>query len=58
MDIHGAEWKGNKDVVGLLLNRGAEINMEGEYEQTPLYLAGRKSHRDVVEVLLKDGATL
>ena len=48
--------KGHKDVVKLLLDRGAEPNMADQYGGTPLHFAALEGHKDVVQLLLDGGA--
>ena len=47
---------GHKDVVQLLLDRGAEPNMADQNGMTPLHYAAFKGHKDVVQLLLERGA--
>jgi len=50
--------KGHTEVVRLLLERGADPNVEDTfYHQTPLAWALGKGHFDVAELLLEHGAT-
>ena len=45
-----------KGVVEMLYRKGANLNDKNKDLLTPLHLAADKSHYDVVEVLLKNGA--
>ena len=47
---------GHKDVVQLLLNRGAKANMVNQHGQTPLHLAAWSGHPKVAKLLLDRGA--
>ncbi|KAK6342226.1 hypothetical protein TWF730_001704 [Orbilia blumenaviensis] len=53
--ILGASSNGNRDVVELLLEYGANINKDGG---KALCGAAQNGHRDVVELLLKNGANI
>ena len=44
--------KGHKDVVYLLLDRGAEPNMAAQDGFTPLHCVALEGHKDVVQLLL------
>ncbi|BCS82640.1 ankyrin repeat protein [Cotonvirus japonicus] len=48
------------ETIELLLNRGANVNAQNKYEQTPLYLAWKFSEsnnvREIFELLLKRGS--
>ena len=46
----------DKDVVQLLLDRGADPNQADEGGETPLHYAARWGHKDVVQLLLERGA--
>ena len=55
--LHDMAQKGNLAKAALLLDYGAEINpVEEEYQSTPLGLAARWGHADMVEFLLSRGA--
>ena len=47
---------GHKDVVKLLLDRGAEVNAKDGVGWSALHLAAREGHKDVVLLLLDRGA--
>ena len=49
---------GHKGVVQLLLDRGAQPNMEDQTGMTPLNGAVLKGHKDVVQLLLDRGAEI
>ena len=49
---------GHKDVVQLLLDRGAEPNKGASNGVTPLHMAAYHGHRDIVGILLDNGAVL
>jgi hypothetical protein len=44
--------------VGLLLERGADINAEGGYNETALYTAASRGHIEIVRLLLERGADI
>ncbi|KAL5113799.1 hypothetical protein ACEQ8H_008335 [Pleosporales sp. CAS-2024a] len=50
---------GHEHIVGLLLKRDADVNVQNEYDEygeSPLYGASRNGHRYIVELLLDKGA--
>ena len=51
-----AAFKGHKDVVLLLLDRGADPNLASDAGWTPLHRAAFMGHKDVVLLLLDRGA--
>ena len=54
--LHDVAFKGHKDVVQLLLDRGAEPNMADQNGDNPLHKATSKGHTDVVHLLRERGA--
>ena len=55
--LHRAAYYGQKVLVKVLLDGGAELSMEDNNGQTPLHLASMCSwHQDVAILLLKRGA--
>src|SRR5208337_2012632 len=50
--LHLAVENGHKDVVELLLAKGADVNAKDKSGVTPLHIAAQKGHRDVAELLL------
>lgn len=53
--LHWAAYRDQKDVVELLLEKGAEVNARDKFGLTPLHEAAFGGHKDVVEVLLANG---
>ncbi|MCP5491893.1 MAG: ankyrin repeat domain-containing protein [Chlamydiales bacterium] len=49
--LHLAAFKGNKDIVELLLQHGASIETQDRWGSTPLDLADREGNKDIVELL-------
>jgi ankyrin repeat protein len=49
---------GHTDIVKLLLNRGADVNLVGRYGNTPLTLAARDGHAEILQLLLDRGANV
>ena len=43
-------------VVEILIKHGADVNAQTHSLETPLHLAARRAHFDVVKMLLKHGA--
>ncbi len=54
--LHSACISGLHSRVQALIDAGADVNEEGEYGQTPLYLASGAGHLDVVKLLMSHGA--
>lgn len=54
--LRWAAFYGHKDIVELLLNRGAKINPKEKGGRTPLYWAAKQGHMEVVELLVAKGA--
>ena len=51
-----AAWKGNKDIVTLLIQAGAMIDEEDANGATPLHYASVQGHEAIVSLLLSRGA--
>ena len=54
--LHKAAYYGHRDVVHVLLDRGADANSTDVRRGTPLHGAASKGHREVVVLLLDSGA--
>ena len=54
--LHSAASVGKAELVGLLLDKGAEINAKAKDGLTPLHLAVKRSHPAVVKLLFSRGA--
>jgi ankyrin repeat protein len=50
--------KGHKEVVKLLLNKGANVNAQGRHFSNSLYAALYKGYEQVVKLLLNKGANV
>jgi ankyrin repeat protein len=49
-------WRGNKVIVELLIESGAEVNLADDSEfYTPLMAASRHGHAEIVQLLIKHG---
>jgi len=51
--VHNAASNGNLEIMELLLEYGADLEMEGELKMVPLGLAATKKHHAVVNLLVK-----
>ncbi len=56
--LHLAAECGHREIVELLLDRGADINARANYNRTALHLAAERGHREIVELLLDRGADI
>jgi ankyrin repeat protein len=56
--LHIACWKGNTDMVLMLLMRGADINATDSKGYTPLLVAIEFNHDDLATLLLQRGADI
>jgi hypothetical protein len=54
--LHLAAEKGHKDVVELLVAKGAAVNAQNCFGDTPLFEALKGNHKDIVEFLLASKA--
>jgi ankyrin repeat protein len=54
--LHYASYKGNAEVVRLLIERKASVNVEDQNGETPLMRAAYYNHPDTAELLLKNRA--
>jgi len=57
--LHCATWKGQEDVVALLLNAGADVNAHNENDHwgtTPLHAAAHANQAAIAQMLIDRGA--
>ncbi|XP_067625980.1 ankyrin-3-like [Eurosta solidaginis] len=54
--LHFAVENGSREVITLLLSRGANVDVKGEDGITPLHIAAKKGYIHIAEDLLKHGA--
>ena len=54
--LHTAVVHGYKDIATLLLSRGADVNIQNDYGQSPLHFAVHNSKVSMVQLLLQNGA--
>ena len=48
--------RGHKEIVGLLIAEGANVNMKNNFGSTPLHHAASKGYKEIVELLIMAGA--
>ena len=56
--LHKAAHRGHKDIVQILVEKGASIEAMDNGNKTPLHLAVRNGHTDTVDLLLMKGASV
>ena len=56
--LHLSVESGHTKIVGLLINKGADINTPKSDGETPLHIACKCGHKDVVELLISKGAVI
>lgn len=56
--IHYAAQEGHKDVINLLLERGAEVDCKENWSCTALHVASASGNLDIVKLLLDKGAQI
>jgi len=49
---------GNLEILELLMDHGAKVNIHNAKGQTPLYLAASRRHKSIIRLLLLQGAVL
>lgn len=54
--LHWAAFNGHIDIVKLLIEKHANVNVTDKHGRTPLYLSLRYGYEDIVETLLEHGA--
>ena len=54
--LQAASFGGHKEVVQMLLEKGAEVNVQGGFYGNALQAASAGGHETIVQILLKEGA--
>jgi ankyrin repeat protein len=54
--LHCAAGMGDSDIIGLLIENGADINAKGPEQTTPLHWAAAANEADAVLLLIEKGA--
>ena len=54
--LHYATFGGHKEVVELLIAKGADVNAKDGVGETPLHWAAKEGNKEVVELLIAKGA--
>ena len=50
--LHEAARSGRKEIAELLIDKGAEVNAQGQYMGTPLHYAIGEGHKEIAELLI------
>ena len=50
--------KGHKDIVEILIENNADVNVSNGIDGTPLFLAMKNNHKEIVKVLLENNANV
>ncbi|XP_048727242.1 uncharacterized protein LOC125645642 [Ostrea edulis] len=56
--LHIAAYRGDVKICKYLISRGALVDIEDNYNRTPLYYAFKKQHSRVIELLKQKGGEL
>lgn len=54
--LHIAVQTGQEFMCRVLLQQGADVNIQNKHQQTPLHVASIGSNRAILELLIKQGA--
>ena len=54
--MHYAAWQGHKEIVELLIGKGADVNAKDYARWTPLHGAALSGHKEIAELLIANGA--
>jgi ankyrin repeat protein len=54
--LHDAAQYGYKDIAGLLIDYGTDVNVRDKFRWTPLHAAVAGGHKDMAELLIANGA--
>jgi ankyrin repeat protein len=54
--LHFAAQRGHKEVVELLITKGADMHARDPNEQTPLHIAASRGYKEIAELLIAAGA--
>ena len=50
--------KSNKEMIELLIEHGADVNVADEHGKTALIVAAENSNKEMLELLIKHGANI
>ena len=56
--LYVASHQGHKEVVEVLINKGAAMDLGNKNGETPLYIASQEGKKKVVELLIRKGAAI
>ena len=58
LDVDRSKYKLFKDVAEMLIAQGTDVSSKDKYGRTPLHLAAESSQKDIIELLLAEGARI
>src|SRR3990167_7153600 len=56
--LYFAARSGHKDIVAMLIDKGADINHAPNNNVTPLFIAAQNGHKDIVEIFINKGTDI
>ena len=56
--LYKAAWWGRDSIVSILIQHGADLNIQTNYGRTALYLSAGSGHNEVTTTLIEAGANL
>jgi len=56
--LYYASKKGARDIVKILVEKGADINLANNYSSTPLHIVSQAGNKEIVAILLDNGADI
>jgi hypothetical protein len=54
--LHEAAWVGNKEIIEMLIERGADVDTLNDEGNTPLHESAYNGYKKIAQVLMRNGA--